>query len=170
MLITRGILHRLSPALRESAPQAGDDVVSVSPRFSFVGLPPEPIRVSGITVAATTSVMVHVNHQVIAGVQVVQSVLSISPGYWRIRVAGAYRSNYVVQTNLGGEWRLSVGDGTNTAVVISRYATIAVPTQSIEWTEEFLVRETLTFVSILEANLATQEHTVDYSITGSRLL
>ena len=171
MIITRGILHRLSPSIRESAPETGDDVVQVPPRFSFVGLPPEPQRVvaSGINLL-TTSGTIHVNGQVINGVQIVVSVMVLAAGYWRVHINGAYRSNYVVQSNLGGDWRLLLADGTSTAGLISVYASAASPVQKFDYVEEFLVRETLTFTQVLEANIATQEHTIDYSLVANRLL
>ena len=171
MNITRGIIHRFAPSIREATPEAGDDVVKVRPQFSLVGLPPEPTRVVAFgTSLLTTSGIIHVNSQIINGVQVVQTVMVLSAGYWRVHINGAYRSNYVVQSNLGGDWRILTADGTSTAGLIALYASAASPTQHFDYVEEFLVRETLTFTQVLEANIATQEHTIDYSLVANRLL
>jgi hypothetical protein len=172
MLITRPILQRLSPSIREAAPQSTDGVVQVPSLFSFVGLPPEPTQVQALAGSVNqSSLVVQLVQQVANAIQSTQSVMTLGPGWWKVKFTGSYRSNYVLATNSGGDWRLILTiDGSSNVILFNRFATALIPTQDAiaEW--EFLVRGSAAFSSVLDANGAAQEHTIAGTFMGSKLL
>jgi hypothetical protein len=171
MIITRPIVQRLSPVIREATQQTSDGTVQVPSLFSFVGMPPEPANIQNAAGSTNQStLLVQVVQQVANAVQSVLSVMTLGPGWWRCKFTGSYRSNYVLTTNSGGDWRLIFTLDAANVILFNRFATVALPTQDINHEWELLVRGTASFQSVLDSNGVAQEHTIAGTLMASKLL
>jgi hypothetical protein len=172
MIITRPVVQRLSPTIREATPQPSDGILQVPSLFSFVGLPPEPTQVQALAGTVNqSSCLVQVVQQVANAVQSNQSVMTLGAGWWRVKFTGSYRSNFVLATNSGGDYRLILTiDGGSNVILVNRFATALLPAQDVNFEWEFMVRQSAAFSSVLDANGAAQEHTIAGSFIVSKLL
>jgi hypothetical protein len=172
MIISRPIVQRLSPAIKEASQQASDGTVLVPSLFSFTGMPSEPISVQGgLGATNNTSAMVQVAQQVANAVQSTQGLMTLTSGWWRMKFTGSYRSNYVLATNAVGDYRLILQiDGSTNVVLFARHATALLPAQGINVEYEFVFRSTASFTSVLDANGVGQEHSVAGTFLAMKLL
>ena len=173
MIITRPILQRLSPAIREAAPEVSDNTLNVPSLFSFVGLPGEPIR-RPITAGGThtSSVMQQHNAEVSNGAQNIVMFLVLTNGWWRIRIQGSYVSNYALITGVPGNFRIILANSTSNIQVVTKFAQ-AVGAQPIDFQEDFVFAEpdnVTQLTAVLDANGAAQDHLYSLSIICQRLL
>jgi hypothetical protein len=170
MIITRPILQRLSPSIREAAPQATDGSLQIPSLFSFVGLPPEPLfrAVTGVG-ATSSSVAVQVNAQVANAAQSILNPLSLLPGWWRLQIQGSYRSNYVLAGNTAGDFRIILADTVSNWQMVTKFAQLS-GSQPIDFQMEFLISTQSFITSILDTNGVGQEHIYSLSIVAQRLL
>lgn len=170
MIITRPILQRFSPAIQEAQPQVDDAILQIPPFFNLVGIPPEPIRrllITGLT--SSTSSVVQANGQVAnAGQQLVQ-IMKITPGWWRIFISLAYRSNYVLATATPGNFRVLLEDIASNFQLITAFAQLS-GSQNINLEQDYLFTIDTTITTILDTNGVGQEHTYSGSFCAQRLL
>jgi predicted secreted protein len=172
MLIQKPLVNRLTPAIREAQPAPGDGVAIIRPAFSFVGLPPEPTfrqTVPGAGVTQQSSFVVQQGAQVANAAQSIVTICRISAGYWRCKIRGAYRSNYVLATAQPGDMRILFADAVSNWQVVTRFAQLA-GAQDIEFNEEFLVQNVIDVTAILDANGVGQEHIYSVHVWMQRLL
>jgi hypothetical protein len=172
MLITKSLLNRLSPTIREAQPQNGDGGAVIRPQFSFVGLPPEPTFRQATPGAGTTqqsSFAIQTNAQVANAAQSITTMSRISQGYWRLRLQGAYRSNYVLATAQPGDFRILLTDAVSNWQIVTKFAQLS-GSQEIFFQEEFMIQNVLDLTAILDANGVGQEHIYSISAWFQRLL
>jgi hypothetical protein len=171
MLITKAVVNRLSPALREAQPQPGDGSMIVRSQFSFVGLPPEPTfrQVAGASIDQSSSFAIQKNAQVANAVSNTSTIARLLSGYWRLRIQGTYRSNYVLATAQPGDFRILLADLVSNFQITAKFAQLS-GTQEILFVEEFVVPSFFDVTAILDTNGVGQEHTYSLSVWGQRLL
>lgn len=169
MIITRPIVQRLSPAIREASSRIEDGTLTVPSLFSFVGMPPEPIFRSGATGVNTSSFAIQQNGQVANAAQLIQTLCTMTPGWWRLQIQGSYRSNYVLGAATPGDFRILITDAVSNYQLVTKFAQVA-GSQPIDVIVEFLIQNNVTISPILDANGAGQEHTFAVSAVGNRLL
>jgi hypothetical protein len=158
--------------IREASPQVSDGTVVVPSLFSFVGLPPEPTFrqvIPGAGVTQQSSFATQINGQVANAAQLITALCRLGAGYWRLKIRGAYRSNYVLATAQPGDFRVLAADAASNWQIVTRFAQLA-GSQDIEFNEEFTIQNNIDLTAILDTNGVGQEHTYSLSVWAQRLL
>jgi len=171
MIISHPILNRFSPAIREAQPQIGDDVVHIANKFHLTGMPPEPLFRAGPLFGKVyeSSFAIQFNSQVANGAQATAQIGTLGPGWWRLKLTGCYRSNYVEAAVNPGDYRFLMADLVSNWQAISIWAQLS-GTQNIDFELELFLSQTLVMTSILDANGVGQAHAITLAVVGNKYL
>jgi len=168
MVINHPVLNRLSPSIREIEPQTGDDSLIIPNRFSFVGLPPEPLFIAGTSTSTQESSFATGTSATIANAGATSFPLcTLRNGYWSIRISGAYSANYVSVLQ-GGDFQLNLSGPTQIAQILTRYA--AVGAQSFDTTFEVLIQQNHALAFLLNTNGVGNSHQASVHVLCNKLL
>ena len=171
MIISKGILQRLAPSIREAAPAAGDGATRVPATFNFTGLPGEPIRLNAASSPVTeTSVFINKIIAVANAGLNDQTICTLKQGWWRIQVTGCYFANYqTAGPGSSGEFLCVIDNTSQVFNFLSLFANTNV-TQQFNFTQEFLLPSDTLLHAILIANGVGQSHNVATNWMVQRLL
>jgi len=176
MLITRPIVQRLSPAIREATSQVTDGTVVVPSLFSFVGLPPEPVLTAANPAPLQNSSFGARDFQnnPASSPSLITNQVQIGPGYWRLSLRGCYTANFPGTTAFG-DFIIAFNDANGGWGMATFYAIGG--TQIINHDVEILFQAPLPqgvvagrIQCILGATGVGNSHKYDLTIIGSRLL
>lgn len=175
MLITRPIVQRLSPSIREAQPQTGDDIVRVPSIFHFTGIPPEPIRriqdSTNATLLSTSSALSVTRQLPASSAADAFNMCRLSPGWWEIFFSISYTSTYVTTT--ANDFELTLGDETGVIALCTLIAQLA-GAQHIEKRVSLMIPSNIgsggLIGFILQATAAAQTHGASVDMQCNKLL
>jgi hypothetical protein len=124
MLITRQMVQRLSPSIKEAQPQLTDSAVVVPSLFSFVGLPPEPfacVPAGPVAVQNSSFGFNNAFNQPASTGVTITDFCQIGNGYWRIQLRAAIQANFVGAT-LTPDVQIQFVDSVTGFILLSAYA------------------------------------------------
>jgi hypothetical protein len=176
MIIQRSFFSRFSPAIKEAVPQNDDRQLVVPSRFSLVGLPPEPLHLTGAGNNEQNSSFARtLNFSVTNAAASVDTPCRLSPGYWHIYILGSYSSNYASALVAGPDFAIAFVEAASNVTLVSRFAQL-VGCQPFH--DEFdimisnpaVLNSTNSFTATLAANGVGQTHSLSYTLVCNRLL
>jgi hypothetical protein len=112
-----------------------------------------------------------VNIQVANAAQASQNIVLLTPGWWRIKIVGSYRSSYALLTAQPGDMRILLADAVANVQIVTKFAAAAASgPQDINYEDEILLPIMTTLTTILDGNGVGQEATVSIGVFCHRLL
>ena len=171
MIVSKGIIQRLAPSLREATPQQGDGITKIPPNFAFVGLPGEAIRLNtGSNPTTETSVFIPKIIAVANGGLNDQTICTLKQGWWRIHVTGCYFSNYTTAgPGSSGEFFCTIDNVTQAFNFLSLFA-VTNTAQQFNFVQDFLLPGDTLLHAVLIGNGVGQSHNVATNWMIQRLL
>lgn len=165
MIINHPVLNRFSPSIREVEPQLNDDKVIIPNVFQLTGLPPEPLYIAGVINSTQESSFTTGNSFTVAnGGPTNLTLCALRNGYWKIRMSGAYLSNYTSVLQ-GGDFQLLLTSGCQ---MVTLYAFPGV--QSFNTEAEFLLPSNTSVQVLLNTNGVGQSHQASVHLICNKLL
>lgn len=171
MIINHPVLNRFSPSIREVEPQLNDDKLIIPNIFSLTGIPPEPVfRATPLSSKNyESSFALQSNASVVNAGQLITNIGNLVSGWWRIKIIGCYKSNYVAAGVNPGDWRFLYLDGVSNWQAIAIFAQLS-GSQIINVEHELFLPQVTSMSHIMDANGVGQEQICSISVQGNKYL
>lgn len=175
MLIQRSFFSRFSPSIPQAIPQQTDKQLIIPSTFNMVGLPPEPLHLTGSgNNEQNSSFARSLTFSVTNAASATDTPCRLSTGFWEVTITGCYVSNYV-SAFAGPELLINIVEGPASVSLLSRFAQVS---GSQPFRETFLLmlatapvlNSTNSLTVQLAGNGVGQTHAVQYTLICNKLL